>query len=403
MKPSIAIIGGGAAGFFAAVKAASMNPELTVTLLEQSSTLLGKVKISGGGRCNVTHACYDVRELVKFYPRGQKELLGPFSHFACEQTIEWFEHRGVQLKTEADGRIFPVTDDSQTIIDCLIKEAKQLGVHIISNAKVTRFIQQGNFTLFYNDQKLIADKVVVATGSSKYIWEQLEFLGHTIIPPVPSLFTFNINHPLIQGLSGITLKNISCNLSETTTTTNGPVLITHSGLSGPAILKLSAFGVRILHDRNYVAELYLNWLNMPIDKVLAVLKEQKQIQSKKQAGNFTPFDLPQRFWSNVLTVNGIRSEKNTADLSANELQNIAHTLTQSKLKLYSKNTNKDEFVTAGGIDLKEVNFKTMESKKIPDLYFAGEVLDIDAVTGGFNFQAAWTTGYIAGEHAASTC
>lgn len=404
MKQNVVIIGGGAAGFFTAIHVACCNPDLAVTILEQSSTLLGKVKISGGGRCNVTHACFDVKELTSYYPRGQKELLGPFHQFSCKNTIEWFENRGVKLKTESDGRIFPITDNSQTIIDCLVNEAKQLGITIIKNAKATSIVKSDDkFSITVNEKIITAKKIVIATGSSSYIWDELRKTGHTIISPVPSLFTFNINHPLIEGLSGITFKNCLCKLTDTNCYTSGAVLITHSGLSGPAILKLSAFGARTMFEKNYLFNIQINWVSKTKNDIIKTLVEQKSLQSKKQIENLLVFDLPNRFWLNVLKINSIQSHKKVADLSSNEIQKIADTLSESLLKVYSKNTNKEEFVTAGGIDLKEVDFKTMESKLIPNLYFAGEVLNIDAVTGGFNFQAAWTTGYIAGKYIAQSC
>jgi hypothetical protein len=365
--------------------------------------VLGKVKISGGGRCNVTHACFDVKELVKFYPRGNKELLSPFYRFNCEHTVDWFEDRGVELKTEEDGRMFPVSNRSQSIIDCLIEQTKLLNIQIIKQAKVMRFETGENFSVYYNDKKITADYLLIASGSNNTIWQLLKQSGHEIIDPVPSLFTFNIKEDLIKGLEGISLNNVQLSLNVETSSgqankimTEGPVLITHTGLSGPAILKLSAFAARVLYDKKYQFDLEINWIDMSTDEALQKLKTEKEAQAKKQANNFSPFDIPNRFWLSVLNVNGISPQKLAADFSKQDLQNIAHTLTKSRLKVFSKNTNKDEFVTAGGVALKEVDFKTMESKKIRNLYFAGEVLDIDAVTGGFNFQAAWTTGFIAG-------
>ena len=402
-KRTLVVIGGGAAGFFAAITAAESNPDLSVTILEQGLEVLGKVKISGGGRCNVTHACFDVKELVKFYPRGSKELVSPFYRFNCEHTVDWFEDRGVELKTEEDGRMFPVSNRSQSIIDCLIEQTKLLNIQIIKQAKVMRFETGENFSVYYNDKKITADYLLIASGSNNTIWQLLKQSGHEIIDPVPSLFTFNIKEDLIKGLEGISLNNVQLSLNVETSSgqankimTEGPVLITHTGLSGPAILKLSAFAARILHDKKYQFNLEINWIDMSADEAVQKLKTEKEIQAKKQANNFSPFDIPNRFWLSALNVNGISPQKLAADFSKQDLQNIAHTLTKSRLKVFSKNTNKDEFVTAGGVALKEVDFKTMESKIIPNLYFAGEVLDIDAVTGGFNFQAAWTTGFIAG-------
>ncbi|MFN8259599.1 MAG: NAD(P)/FAD-dependent oxidoreductase [Chitinophagales bacterium] len=396
IKKILAVIGGGAAGFFAAITAAENNPDLKVIILEQGNEVLGKVKISGGGRCNVTHACFDVKELVKFYPRGHKELLGPFYRFNTEHTIQWFEYRGVELKTEADGRMFPVSDSSQSIMDCLIETATAYDIKIIKQAKVMRLDVADSFQIYFNDRELKADYLLIASGSSNTIWQQLKKLGHEIIEPVPSLFTFNIRHELIKGLEGISFQQVSLSLKEAKIETQGALLITHTGLSGPAILKLSAFAARLLNEKKYQFELMINWIDSSTDEAMLRLKSEKDIQAKRQASNFSPFELPQRFWLKVLEVNGIPANKLVADLSRNELQNIANALTKCVLKVHSKNTNKEEFVTAGGISLKEVDFKTMESKLIPNLFFAGEVLDIDAVTGGFNFQAAWTTGFIAG-------
>lgn len=396
IKKILAVIGGGAAGFFAAITAAENNPDLKVIILEQGNEVLGKVKISGGGRCNVTHACFDVKELVKFYPRGHKELLGPFYRFNTEHTIQWFEYRGVELKTEADGRMFPVSDSSQSIMDCLIETATAYDIKIIKQAKVMRLDVADSFQIYFNDRALNADYLLIASGSSNTIWQQLKKLGHEIIEPVPSLFTFNIRHELIKGLEGISFQQVSLSMKEAKIETQGALLITHTGLSGPAILKLSAFAARLLNEKKYQFELMINWIDSSTDEAMLRLKSEKDIQAKRQASNFSPFELPQRFWLKVLEVNGIPANKLVADLSRNELQNIANALTKCVLKVHSKNTNKEEFVTAGGISLKEVDFKTMESKLIPNLFFAGEVLDIDAVTGGFNFQAAWTTGFIAG-------
>jgi hypothetical protein len=393
---TLVVIGGGAAGFFAAITAAENNPTLQVIILEQGNEVLGKVKISGGGRCNVTHACFDVKELVKYYPRGHKELLGPFYQFNCEHTVDWFESRNVPLKTEEDGRMFPVSNRSQSIIDCLLEQTNLLHIQVIKQAKVMRFEIGAAFTVFYNSQSLKADYLLVATGSNPTIWQLLQQAGHSIVSPVPSLFTFNCKHALLQGLEGVTLLNVQVCMDGTNIRTQGAVLITHTGLSGPAILKFSAFAARLLHEKNYQFELNINWIQLSLDAAIQQLKQEKELQAKKQANNFSPFNVPNRFWLHVLQVNGISPNKLVADLSKQDIQHIAHTLTQSKIPVFSKNTNKDEFVTAGGIALKELDFKTMESKMVPNLFLAGEVLDIDAVTGGFNFQAAWTTGYLAG-------
>lgn len=393
----LVVIGGGAAGFFGAIKAAESNPNLVVTILEQGNDILGKVRISGGGRCNVTNACLEPSELVKFYPRGEKELLAPFMQFNCQHTMQWFEQRNVKLKTEADGRIFPISNRSQTIIDCLYNTAIENNITIIKQAKVFNIQKEDSFIISYNkNEELTADYLLVTSGSSQLIWQLLENLGHTIVKPVPSLFTFNSKAEILKGLEGIVLKDTIVKINQEKITQSGAILITHTGLSGPAILKLSAFAAHALFDCNYQFQLLINWINETNQDCLEFFKQQKTIHHKKQLKNFNIYELPNRFWLKVLEVNKINIEKIAADLSKQEIQQIATTLTQTIIEVISKNTNKEEFVTAGGVHLKEINFKTMESKKIPNLYFAGEVMNIDAITGGFNFQAAWTTSYIAG-------
>ncbi|MDB5228546.1 MAG: hypothetical protein JWN78_2739 [Bacteroidota bacterium] len=394
-KKKLVVIGGGAAGFFGAISAAESNPDLDIIILEQGNEVLGKVKISGGGRCNVTHACFDVKELIKFYPRGSKELLSPFYHFSCENTVDWFEQRGINLKTEEDGRIFPVTDDSQTIVDCLVNEAQRLGVKIVKQAKVMNIETGSPFKVMCNDEELTADQLLIASGSNPTIWRALKNT-HTIITPVPSLFSFHIKNDLLKELEGISFKNVTVRLNNSKIETAGPMLITHRGLSGPAILKLSAFAAIELAAVNYKFSISVNWINIQTDKAKDILLQTKLQQSKKNAGNFVPFEIPARFWKRILGILKIEETKKYADLSGDETSKISALLTNYVLEVNGKSTNKEEFVTAGGISLKEVDFKTMESKIIPGLYFAGEVLNIDGVTGGFNFQSAWTTGYIAG-------
>ncbi len=400
-KRKLIVIGGGAAGFFGAITAAENNPELHIIILEQGNEVLGKVKISGGGRCNVTHACFDVKELIKFYPRGSKELLGSFYRFNCENTVDWFEGRGIDLKTEEDGRIFPVTDDSQTIVDCLVDEANRLGIKIIRQAKVMHVEMGMPFTVMCNNEKLTADQLLIASGSNPTIWRALKD-SHNIIPPVPSLFSFHIKNELLKELEGISFKNVTVRLNNTKIETGGPMLITHWGLSGPAILKLSAFAAIELAALNYQFSITVNWINSKTDTVKEILSQAKLQQSKKNAGNFVPFEIPGRFWKRILLILKIDEGKKYADLTGDEIGKISTLLTQCNLEVNGKSTNKEEFVTAGGISLKEVDFKTMESKNVPGLYFAGEVLNIDGVTGGFNFQAAWTTGYIAGNSIADS-
>lgn len=397
-KPEkLIVIGGGAAGFFGAIKAAQENPLLQILILEQGNDVLGKVKISGGGRCNVTHSCFEVAELVKFYPRGQKELLAAFQKFNCQDTINWFESKQVKLKTEADGRIFPVSNRSQSIIDCLYDTAIENGIQIIKHAKVFNIKKAEKYHIEYNNNhNITADYLLVTSGNSQLIWQILQNLGHTIVKPVPSLFTFNSKDELLKDLEGIVLKNGIVKIDNEKLTQTGAILITHTGLSGPAILKLSAFAARKLFEYNYHFELTINWINETTQDCIEYFNTQKQQHHKKQLKNFNIYELPNRFWLKVLAINNINIEKIVADLSKHEINLLATTLTQTTITIHSKNTNKEEFVTAGGVILKEINFKTMESKITENLYFAGEVMDIDAVTGGFNFQAAWTTSFIAG-------
>ncbi|MFN8283373.1 MAG: NAD(P)/FAD-dependent oxidoreductase [Chitinophagales bacterium] len=392
----LVIVGGGAAGFMAAITVAAAQRNIEIIILEQGNEVLGKVKISGGGRCNVTHACFDVKELVKFYPRGNKELLSAFYQFNCEHTIDFFESKNVALKTEDDGRIFPTTDDSMTIINCLKNEAENLGVKVILQAKVIQIKKSEQFEISYNNKTFFADYLLMASGSNHTIWNCLQSLNHTIIEPVPSLFTFNTKNNIFRDLSGISIPNTLIKIKDSMFEASGILLITHTGLSGPGILKLSAFGARYLAAKNYQFSIIINWVNESKTEVLHELNAIKTEHTKKATQNFSPYKLANRFWKNCLTELKIDAEKQWANLNKNELNAIADFLTNCEINIFSKSTNKDEFVTAGGVALNEVDFKTMQSKLIPNLYFAGEVLDIDAVTGGFNFQAAWTTGFIAG-------
>ncbi len=393
---NVVIIGGGAAGFFAAINCGEKNPEYKITILEKSSSLLSKVKISGGGRCNVTHACFDTRELVKFYPRGEKQLLGPFTRFNPSNTIAWFKARGVEIKRENDGRMFPATDSSQTIIDCFLSGAKRLGVKIRVQCGVDKMQwANGSWQLSTStNETMIADAVIVTTGSSHSIWKRLEQLGHKIVPPVPSLFTFNITDNRIKGLEGLSVEKARVSLlSNHKLKTTGPLLITHWGMSGPAILRLSAWAARELSAANHKFELEVNWVNKDFTTVKETLKQFKQNHPKKNISTSPLFEIPKRLWERLSENN----TKNFADLSNTQIDSLARELTASRFLVTGKSTNKDEFVTSGGVDLAEVDFRTMQSKKVPDLYFAGEVLDVDAITGGFNFQAAWTTAFIASQ------
>ena len=397
MKTKVIIIGGGAAGFFAAVNMAEFNPYLQVTILEKGSRVLEKVKVSGGGRCNVTHACFEPKELVKFYPRGQKELLGPFHQFMTGDTMEWFETRGVELKIEEDGRVFPVSNSSQTIIDCLENHARRLGVKVKLNKKVESIEVFGEtFHIKTDNELFIADKLLIATGSNTKIWNLVSQLGHQIIKPVPSLFTFKIKEPLIENLPGVSVPLATVTIPEKKLESSGPVLITHWGLSGPAVLKLSAIAAIHFSDKNYKLNVYINWLSKSYEKVFEELLQFKREFSKRQIGLKSVFEqIPNRLWQNFISVTGINGEFRWADVNNKDLENLAQHITRSEFLVDGKTTFKEEFVTAGGIDLKEIDFKRFESKIHPDLYFAGETLNIDAVTGGFNFQNAWTGAYIA--------
>ena len=392
---NIIIVGGGAAGFFTAINIVEKNPKLKVAILERGSEVLSKVRISGGGRCNVTHACFEPNELVKFYPRGEKELRGPFHQFGSGDTIEWFGNHGVELKIEDDGRMFPVSNSSQTIIDCFLQASQKLGIAVLTGQSVQSIFKKDNFwKVETQSETYIAEKLILATGSNPKIWEMMQTFGHAIVSPVPSLFTFNIKDARITGLSGVA-ANVTVKVKDTKLTATGPLLITHWGMSGPAILKLSAWGALILHDKNYQFTIFVNWLNdVATEDAEKIVKELKQEHAKKAVSKKSPFDLPNRLWESLVLASSIESETKWADVSKIQLQNLALQLTNSSFQVNGKSTFKEEFVTAGGIDLKEINFKTMESKLQENLYFAGEIVNIDAITGGFNFQNAWTSGFI---------
>ncbi len=392
----VIIIGGGAAGYFTAINAKENNPELDITILEKGKDVLQKVKISGGGRCNVTHACFEPKELVKFYPRGEKELLGPFHQFMTGDTFEWFDNRGVPLKIEGDNRVFPEANTSQAIIDCFQKAVDKLNIKVLTNHGVNSVSQKENKWIINTKEQIFeADKLVIAAGSSKKVWELCESLDHAIIEPVPSLFTFNINDKRLVDLLGTSVPNATVKIANTKLEASGPLLITHWGMSGPAVLKLSAFGARILADKKYQYNVEVNWLSRPTDKVLNVLLNLKKKEPRKTVILKSPFaEVSKRLWERFVVASGIKSTQNWADLNNSQLENLANQLTKGVFNANGRTTFKDEFVTAGGIDLKEINFKRFESKKHENLFFVGEVLNIDAVTGGFNFQNAWTGGYI---------
>jgi predicted Rossmann fold flavoprotein len=394
----IIIAGGGAAGFFTAINIAERNPKLKIAILERGKEVLGKVRVSGGGRCNVTHACFIPNDLVKFYPRGEKELRGPFNRFCSGDTIAWFEQRGVELKIEEDGRMFPITDSSQTIIDCFLAAAKKFGIQILTGQSIqSLYHAETHWKIETQNETYLAEKLVMATGSNPKMWEMLQELGHSIVPPVPSLFTFNIKDARIKDLMGVSAV-ATVKVKGSKLEASGPTLITHWGMSGPGILRLSAWGARELADKNYHFKILVNWLNdVDFDECDTTLRELKLENAKKTVGRKSPFDFPNRLWESLVIAAGIDPESRWADLTKNQLTALATELTQGEYPVNGKSTFKEEFVTAGGIDLKEVNFKTMQSKLYESLYFAGEVVNIDAITGGFNFQNAWTGGFIAAE------
>jgi len=398
----VVVIGGGAAGFFGAIACANANPLNQVTLLEASRQLLAKVRISGGGRCNVTHACFDPARLVQNYPRGGKALRGAFSRFQTRDTVDWFSAHDVKLKTEADGRMFPTTDNSATIVECLVAAAEAAGVEIRTGAAVTFvFRQASGFEIVVKSGDLQCDRLLLATGSSQIGYQIAKTLGHQVEPPVPSLFTFNVLDNQLQELAGVSVESVQLRLllgGKTKLEQSGPLLITHWGLSGPAVLKLSAWGARLLHDCNYQATLLINWLPQLNPEVLRQkLLEVKSEWSRKAISTSCPMELPRRLWQYLVTRVGIETEDRWAGLSNKTLNQLVQELTQGCYLIQGKGAFKEEFVTCGGVSLKEVNFKTMESRLCPGLYFAGEILDIDGVTGGFNFQSAWTTAWLAGQ------
>lgn len=401
----VGIIGGGAAGFFAALAAKERHPAAQVTLFEKSSKLLAKVKISGGGRCNVTNGCSVIRDLVKAYPRGQRLLKKAFRHFQTTDTQIWFEERGVPLMTQADQCVFPVSQDSQSIIDCFLQEARRLGVRIESRRGVCRLEQQptGWCLHFQRDvaPPVVVDRVIVATGGSPKAQglQWLADLGHRIALPVPSLFTFNMpDEPAVRQLMGIVVEPVLTRLQGAPWQGHGPLLITHWGMSGPAILQLSAFGARWLAERQYQATLEVNWANeLNQERVREHLLLLAKAQASKQLSNYRPYALPDRLWQYLLQKSGLPKEKRWSELGKKGLHKLIALLTSDTYQMRGKTTFKEEFVTCGGVDLADVSPKTLESQVCPGLYFAGEVLDIDGITGGYNFQAAWTTAYIAGQ------
>jgi predicted Rossmann fold flavoprotein len=401
MSEKIAIVGGGAAGFFAAITCAQANPHAEVTLIEASPQPLGKVRISGGGRCNVTHACFDPAQLVQFYPRGGKSLRGAFSRFQPQDTIDWFQSRGVILKTEADGRMFPISDSSATIVSCLMDAARHAGVRLWHGTAITTVHKTAaGFSLATkHGQELVVDKLLLATGSNPTGYRWAKELGHSIAPLAPSLFTFNIKDPRLTDLPGIAVKTATVSLNKDKKLTHtGPVLITHWGLSGPVILKLSAWAARFLHECRYHATLNINWLpEFTAPKLREMFLAVKSQLPQKIIHNSCPVPIPQRLWASLLDHCEILGGDRWAGLSHKKLDRLLQELQRGEFNITGKGVFKEEFVTCGGVKLAEIDFKTMASKTCPGLYFAGEIIDVDGVTGGFNFQNAWTTGWIAGQ------
>lgn len=397
----VVVAGGGPAGFFAAIRCADLNPDLRVLIVEKASQPLGKVLISGGGRCNVTHACFDPAQLVAYYPRGGNELRGAFSRFQAADTVGWFEARGVKLKTEADGRMFPVTDSSETIAGCLRAAAKKARVQV-QMATSLLGVEKDSLNGFRLEVRAEAKvsaiqtkKLLIATGSDRKTLSVVQSLGHSIAEPVPSLFTFNITDPRIAGLAGVSVEDVTLRMESIVQ--RGQLLITHWGLSGPVVLRVSAWGAPELHERKYRAKLVINWLgDTGFDQAMDVLQRNKDWQEnrRKKVSTQQAFSqIPARLWKQLVQFIG---EKNWGDVSKAELRQLARELTAGEFYIEGKGQFKEEFVTCGGVKRNEVDFKTMQSRLVPDLFFAGEVLNVDGLTGGFNFQSAWTTGWLAG-------
>ncbi|MBD1851088.1 NAD(P)/FAD-dependent oxidoreductase [Leptolyngbya sp. GB1-A1] len=408
----ILVVGGGAGGFFAAIVCAEAHPQAQVTLFEAGSQPLSKVRISGGGRCNVTHACFDPAALIQFYPRGGKALRGAFTRFQPKDTIAWFAKRGVTLKTEADGRMFPVTDNSETVVDCLTQAALRAGVKIYTAAPVSRVTKENDYFVLTlkSGQEVRGDRLLLASGSSPQGFQLAKSLGHSVEPPVPSLFTFNVPDSQLHELAGVSVESAKVQLfvpEGKPIEQIGPVLITHWGLSGPAVLKLSAWGARILHQHRYQATVRINWLpTETAETVRQTLLAAKTEFPRKSIAAHNPFTLPRRLWQFLTMKAGVGETDDSeggsashrwADFSKQAMNRLIQQLMQTELPVKGKGVFKEEFVTCGGIRLKDVNFQTMESRCCPGLYFAGEILDIDGITGGFNFQSAWTTGWLAGQ------
>ena len=397
----VAIIGGGAAGFFASFSVKKHHPNAEVTLFEKSDKLLSKVKISGGGRCNVTHACFQATQLSKFYPRGEKFLKKAFNTFDAKDTVDWFEERGITLVAESDKRMFPESNDSQTIIDCFMREAQLGRISIVKNSPVVSLLKmEQGIQLTFKSGVQHFDKVIIATGGSPKLrgFDWLQKLGHSIVKPLPSLFTFNMPKETITSLMGLVVANATVRIQASKLAYSGPVLITHWGMSGPAILKLSAWGARYLFDKEYQFNIQINWLSIKNEEEVNLFLEQKSDSiRKKKIANANPFALPNRMWMYLLEKVQINADLPWFELSKKKKNKLVNILLNDVYAVSGKTTFKEEFVTSGGVELQNIDNKTMQSKILENLYFAGEVLNIDGITGGFNFQSAWTTGYIAGK------
>jgi predicted Rossmann fold flavoprotein len=391
------IVGGGAAGYFAGIHAKESNRNASVLILEGSNKTLSKVRISGGGRCNVTNAIWKPKELVEHYPRGKEFLLNPFKKFHSKDTQAWFENRGVKLKTEDDGRVFPITNKSESIVYCLEEEARKLGVVIQTNRRIHQIAKKKYWELEGNEHQYVTKKLAVCTGSNAKIWDQLGALGHSIISPVPSLFTFNIQHPIFEDNSGISFEFASVRIQEKNLKAAGPLLITHWGLSGPAVLKLSAWGARDLHELDYTFKAEVDFLsNVPYEKLQTEILKFAAENPKKQVSSQALFGLPKRFWKQLCAFSEIPEYRNYSEFGKNQRKSLLKNLKSLKVEVKGKSTFKEEFVTAGGVSMDEINPIDFSSKLHKNLFLAGEVLNIDAITGGFNFQAAWTGGYLIG-------
>lgn len=398
----IAIVGGGAAGFFAAVRSAEESPSASVVLFEATAHPLAKVRVSGGGRCNVTHACFNPRDFVENYPRGSRELLGPLHKFGPRETVDWFSNRGIPLKTEADGRMFPVTDDSATIVECLMNAARTAGVELRTRCgvhRVTRNSSGGFFLELSGGRHEVADRLLIATGGNRSSGgcEMAASLGHAIEEQVPSLFTFPVDDDRLRGLEGVSVPDAAIVLPGTKVAARGPLLITHWGLSGPAVLRLSAWGAREIHALEYRFSVSVNWMGAtPVSEVRDELVSLRTSSARRRVHSAGVRGIPGRLWERLVASSGIGAELEWNSLSNALLEILVSRITGSEFAVRGKSMNKEEFVTCGGVRLREVDFRTMESRICPGLFFAGEILDIDGITGGFNFQSAWTTGWIAG-------